>query len=72
MFSTKDKDNDRFKTSCAQMFEGGWWFKDCLQSHLNGKYIRGEHSDSGDGIVWKGWKGEYYSLKTTRMMVKRH
>lgn len=46
-FSTKDNDNDhddRLDTSCAQMREGGWWYKSCYQSNLNGVYLGGNQS----------------------------
>ena len=43
-FSTKDQDNDLHPGSCAQMFNGAWWYSSCLNSNLNGGYLRGHHS----------------------------
>ena len=35
MFSTRDKDNDMWKTgSCSNDLTGGWWFNDCHNSNL--------------------------------------
>ena len=36
-FSTWDHDNDeRPYGNCAQEYEGAWWMKECMLSHLNG------------------------------------
>ncbi len=42
-FSTKDQDNDNYSASCAQSFNGAWWYDKCLVSNLNGAYLRGHH-----------------------------
>ena len=35
-FSTRDRDNDRWsKGSCANLYEGGWWYKECGVARLN-------------------------------------
>jgi len=69
-FSTKDKDNDNYLKSCAQRYHGAWWYTKCHASNLNGLYLRGNHSTYADGVNWKSWKGYYYSLKATRMMIR--
>ncbi|XP_025091565.1 angiopoietin-related protein 1-like, partial [Pomacea canaliculata] len=55
-FSTKDRDNDgRYYDSCAEHFHGAWWFNNCFDSHLNGKYYhKGFHKNyfQRDGIQW--------------------
>ncbi|XP_076081340.1 microfibril-associated glycoprotein 4-like [Mytilus galloprovincialis] len=71
MFSTKDQDNDRSSRDCALTFKGAWWYNDCHYSNLNGKYLGGQHSSNSDGINWGTWKGFRYSLKSTKMMIKR-
>ncbi|XP_041863206.1 angiopoietin-related protein 4-like [Melanotaenia boesemani] len=40
-FSTADRDNDlAADINCAEMLSGGWWFSNCGESNLNGKYPR--------------------------------
>ena len=47
MFSTYDHDKDGSTSiNCAESHGGGWWFKNCYESHLNGMY--------NDGIKWIG------------------
>ena len=70
-FSTYDKDNDIHSEDCADLYKGCWWYKNCHQSNLNGQYLGGPHATYADGINWKTWKGYYYSLKATAMMVRR-
>ena len=50
-FSTMDQDNDLKGTdSCSEHnSNAGWWFGDCMQVYLNGKYGA---SEMGKGIEW--------------------
>lgn len=70
-FSTKDRDNDISSSNCAETCKGGWWYHHCHNSNLNGVYLNGQHASHGDGIEWYLFKGDFYSLKTTSMMIKR-
>ncbi|CAC5368645.1 Fibrinogen-like protein A,Ryncolin-4,Angiopoietin-related protein 7,Angiopoietin-related protein 1,Ficolin-3,Ficolin-1-B,Ficolin-2,Ryncolin-1,Tenascin-R,Fibrinogen-like protein 1,Angiopoietin-1,Tenascin-X,Fibrinogen C domain-containing protein 1-A,Tenascin-N,Ryncolin-3,Tenascin,Fibroleukin,Fibrinogen C domain-containing protein 1,Fibrinogen gamma chain,Techylectin-like protein,Ryncolin-2,Techylectin-5B,Angiopoietin-related protein 2,Angiopoietin-2,Microfibril-associated glycoprotein 4,Fibrinogen alpha chai len=72
MFSTKDKDNDIGQNGCAQLYIGAWWYTGCHSSNLNGENLGGQHSNYANGITWNTWTGQFYSLKSTRMMIKRH
>ncbi|XP_043913760.1 ficolin-1-like isoform X2 [Protopterus annectens] len=63
-FSTKDQTNSR-NTACAASYKGGWWYEDCYNSNLNGKYLAGK--DNTEGVAWTGVKGNYYSFKVTEM-----
>ncbi|VDI22880.1 ficolin, partial [Mytilus galloprovincialis] len=66
-FSTKDRNN----IDCAIEFQGAWWYNGCHHSNLNGQYLNGTHSTYADGINWFDWRGYYYSLKKTSMMIRR-
>lgn len=71
-FSTRDRDNDfNPRGHCARTFHGAWWFTACHESHLNGRYHHGRHKSYGDGINWMAFRGHNYSLKYSRMMIRR-
>ncbi|XP_022107434.1 ficolin-1-like [Acanthaster planci] len=70
-FSTKDRDNDVQRSGhCAVKYSGAWWYKSCHYSNLNGLYLGGQTSEFAKGVVWKHWKGYYYSLKHSEMKIK--
>ncbi|CAL8324665.1 unnamed protein product [Arctogadus glacialis] len=73
-FSTRDQDHDlKSDTNCAKHLSGGWWFSNCGHSNLNGRYFHSpppkQRHQRKQGIFWKTWRGRYYPLKTTTMMV---
>ncbi|XP_052067460.1 ryncolin-2-like [Mytilus californianus] len=62
-FSTTDSDND-FLTdpnmqSCAQQYNGGWWYMICYEVNLHGTYL-----------AWKTFGGTYNDLKHSKMMIR--
>ncbi|KAI8493687.1 hypothetical protein Bbelb_286080 [Branchiostoma belcheri] len=74
-FSGRNYDRDASSGSCAGTrsdYTGGWWYKDCGWSALNGPYLRPSDytSSSGYGIYWSpfGTYGTY--LKRSKMMVR--
>ncbi|XP_014718804.3 ficolin-1-like [Equus asinus] len=69
-FSTKDQDNDRSSSSCAERFHGAWWYDNCHLSNLNGRYLGGPQQSYADGINWKSWRGYNYSYKASEMKVR--
>uniref|UniRef100_A0AAQ4P1B0 Angiopoietin-like 4 n=1 Tax=Gasterosteus aculeatus aculeatus TaxID=481459 RepID=A0AAQ4P1B0_GASAC len=73
-FSTRDQDNDQKNdTNCAKHLSGGWWFSNCGRSNLNGRYFQSPPPKQRDqrkqSIFWKTWRGRYYPLKSSRMMI---
>ncbi|XP_008592209.1 PREDICTED: ficolin-1-like [Galeopterus variegatus] len=70
-FTTHDQDNDKHSlTNRASVFKGAWWYSDCHQSNLNGRYLPGTHSSYADGINWKSGRGHNYSYKVTEMKIR--
>jgi ficolin len=69
-FSTKDQDNDVNSGSCAQRYNGAWWYQSCHRSNLNGAYLRGHHPTPDQGVIWSSFRGKYYSLKRTEMKIR--
>ncbi|KAK7886648.1 hypothetical protein WMY93_026269 [Mugilogobius chulae] len=63
-FSAKDKDPDPLGINCAKAYMGGWWYKNCYKTNLNGLY--GINSNN-QGIVWIDWKGKDSSIPFTEM-----
>ena len=70
-FSTKDRDNDiKSSRSCAQQYQGAWWYHKCHESNLNGLYLRGTHTSTAVGVNWLHWRGHNYSLQITEMKIR--
>uniref|UniRef100_A0A3B4TAL8 Tenascin-like n=2 Tax=Seriola dumerili TaxID=41447 RepID=A0A3B4TAL8_SERDU len=63
-FSSRDKDPDPLGLHCARAYMGGWWYKNCYKTNLNGLY--GINSNN-QGIVWIDWKGKDSSIPFTEM-----
>ncbi|XP_037049172.1 ryncolin-1-like [Bradysia coprophila] len=84
MFTTKDSDNDEHTNNCsADMAKGGWWYKKCYGSNLNGVWMseakalatEGTQTTSNvSGLTWRyvfGNLNTFYSLKSVEMKVRR-
>ncbi|XP_063792330.1 ficolin-1-A-like [Pseudophryne corroboree] len=69
-FSTKDRDNDADKSSCAEWHKGGWWYEKCYWSNLNGLYLKGNISTKQGGIKWNSGRGSSYSYKLAEMKIR--
>ncbi|OCT59091.1 microfibril-associated glycoprotein 4 [Xenopus laevis] len=68
-FSTIDHDQNSYQ-NCPSLYSSGFWFKSCHLANLNGQYLQGTYTSPGKGIIWFGWKGLNYSLKTTEMKIR--
>ena len=68
-FSTKDYDNDKASGyNCALSYSGGWWFKACHTSDLNGLY---EPGITARRMVWWHWKNNSFSvMKRSEMKIR--
>jgi len=66
-FSTRDKDPDPLGIHCARAYMGGWWYKNCYKTNLNGLY--GMNSNN-QGVVWIDWKGKDSSISFTEMKIR--
>ena len=66
-FSTFDDDST--KHDCPRKYKGGWWYKSCHASNLNGLYLNGKHESFSNGISWKTFRGFNYSLKFAEMKI---
>ncbi|XP_063437212.1 angiopoietin-related protein 7-like [Mytilus trossulus] len=72
-FSTYDQDNSHEVRHCAKRNRGAWWYGFCSHSSLNGVYLNGTNgtADKNVGVNWEKFKGDYYSLKSASMMLRR-
>ena len=69
-FSTYDDDNDSSGNNCAIYYGGPWWHKNCSYGNLNALYFAYLHYGF-DGVTWYQWKGDWSSIKSTSMKIKR-
>ncbi|XP_037130074.1 serine-rich adhesin for platelets-like isoform X2 [Syngnathus acus] len=63
-FSTRDKDPDSLGIHCSRAYMGGWWYKNCYKTNLNGLY---GINTNNQGVVWIDWKGKDSSIPFTEM-----
>ncbi|XP_033725309.1 fibrinogen-like protein A [Pecten maximus] len=70
-FSTYDNDNSNM-VNCASWAVGGWWYKGCYDSNLNGPYRADTGLDIYKSMAWiRFYAGrEYVPMMKTRMLVK--
>ncbi|OWF51302.1 ficolin-3-like [Mizuhopecten yessoensis] len=69
-FSTFDNDNDS-GDNCAITAHGAWWYKNCLDSNLFGKYMS---KNAYTSMVWLHFYANstmYVTVKTVRMMLRK-
>lgn len=71
-FTTRDHDNDKSSSdNCAIKYRGAWWYNNCYESNLNGRYYNDdENTNASDGIIWYTFTGPGYSAKSVSMAVR--
>ncbi|XP_019646432.1 PREDICTED: fibroleukin-like [Branchiostoma belcheri] len=72
-FSTVDRDNDLNSGHCCQRRgQGGWWFGNCGNSFLNGRYLVscGRSCEVWQGVIWHSFTGSRESLKSVSMKIR--
>ncbi|XP_038114632.1 fibrinogen C domain-containing protein 1 [Culex quinquefasciatus] len=73
-FSTMDINHDVPGNNGGVDWTGAWWYRRGHHSNLNGQYLKGPVDASkyhGKGMTWNPFRGDNYSLKRSRMMIKR-
>eukprot|EP00795_Rhopilema_esculentum_P015445 gene15444-6693_t len=69
-FSTKDRDYDKHASRhCAVYYSGGWWYRGCHKSNLNGIYPT-DSQNHPSAISWYYLKGQYGFIKAVEMKVR--
>ncbi|XP_043238882.1 fibrinogen C domain-containing protein 1-like [Amphibalanus amphitrite] len=66
-FSTFDRDNEPTSSNCSYLYQGAWWYSNCVWANLNGQYKPGVTGLTT--VFWYDWRG-YYSLNTTTMKIR--
>ncbi|XP_060551153.1 uncharacterized protein LOC132712741 [Ruditapes philippinarum] len=74
-FTTYDHDQDAYSKNCAVLRDGGWWYKNCGYTNLNGNYAKPGILSVGkfahDGMFYHSFTNNFESLKTSKMMFRR-
>jgi ficolin len=66
-FSTKDRDNDIYTSSCATGFHGAWWYEKCHYSNLNGLWGSKNYAE---GLTWFATTGYYDTATSTEIKIR--
>ena len=67
-FSTKDRDNDQYSGgNCAVSQTGAWWYDNCGNSNLNGRYLG--NKGSANGVNWLHYHNNL-SMKFAEMKLR--
>ena len=68
LFSTKERDNDKWGKNCAEAYKGGWWYNSCYGVNINALYLGNKSGHTS--MNWHAWKS-YQSMKRASMMIRR-
>ncbi|KAH9519492.1 hypothetical protein Btru_002844 [Bulinus truncatus] len=71
-FSTPDRDNDATpEGSCAHEYNAGWWYKDCHETNLNGRFEDVDDVD-GQAVTWESITEDLDTLSAVEMKIRKH
>ncbi|XP_054766226.2 ficolin-3-like [Lytechinus pictus] len=65
-FSTRDRDNDAYNGNCAVAYQGGWWYKACHRSNLNGRWAVPDYT----GMAWCRDDGIFLHMNFSIMEIR--
>ena len=69
-FSTRDRDNDKWSKNCTGNTQGAWWYKNCSELNLNGRYRSGKNWGT---LSWAPLAdGAVNAMKYTQMKIRPH
>ncbi|XP_012938134.1 ficolin-1 [Aplysia californica] len=66
-FSTKDRDNDAYSSSCAATYHGAWWYTSCHESNLNGDW---GNTNYALGLTWHPLTGYHDTVSFSEMKIR--
>ena len=69
-FTTYDNDNDLHGGNCAHEWKGGWWYKHCMLSQLNGIYHHDTTPKGYEAVLWYSFTSHTNSLKFAEMKLR--
>ena len=75
-FTTYDQDNDASTGNCVTAFGapyyGGFWYKHCSRIRPTNAHCNAASCTSSqyEHMTWNAWRGDTYSLKTIKMMMR--
>ena len=73
-FTTRDHDRDTWSGgNCATSYGGAWWYTDCHNANLNGKYVNHRPDSSGASrLSWSdGSHWQHYTKVQMKIRPKR-
>uniref|UniRef100_H2Y4B0 Fibrinogen C-terminal domain-containing protein n=2 Tax=Ciona savignyi TaxID=51511 RepID=H2Y4B0_CIOSA len=70
-FSTKDRDNDKFRLHCATHRRTAWWYKgNCGDANLNGPYLPCGYYEDAVASYYT-FHDQFYGLRFIEMKIRR-